>query len=507
MAHNGTVLIVDDLPSGRAALEGLLFDQGYELLMAENGLQALQLARTSAPDIVLLDVMMPDMDGYEVCQRLRDDPRTAQIPVVMVTALEDRMAKLRGLEVGADDFISKPFDRTELRIRVRTITQLNRYRRLLDEQAQFQWVIEQAADGYVIVDQSDRIVYANAQARLYLNLSIDLAEAADRTFFQLAAQQYRPEPSIAWIDWTSPVEPVSHTRYLVRPESSTAHACWLAVWTFNQQLRLNGQRLIRLHDVTLRMIERRHERTFQGIVAHKLRSPLASLLGSLEILAYHAQESTMVKADDMARVALRSATRMRNEIEDVLHYVSAAKLAAHGEPFVWAQLPDLIKQIGASLDLADVTVTIDEAAAAVATRLSDTALDWILSELLENARKFHPLQTPHVEVRFDLDDERQARLRVIDDGLTLSPEQLAQVWEPYYQGEKYFTGEAAGMGLGLSLVASLVWEANGTCQLRNRTDGAGVMVQITLPIIEPEPDSTHLNIGCHHEIERPVVRA
>jgi len=75
-------------------------------------------------------------------------------------------------------------------------------------------------------------------------------------------------------------------------------------------------------------------------------------------------------------------------------------------------------------------------------------------------------------------------LRVGDDGLTLSPEQLARAWSPYYQGEKYFTGQATGMGLGLSMVATLVWGAGGACRIYNRSDGPGVAVELDLPIAE-----------------------
>jgi nitrogen fixation/metabolism regulation signal transduction histidine kinase len=73
-------------------------------------------------------------------------------------------------------------------------------------------------------------------------------------------------------------------------------------------------------------------------------------------------------------------------------------------------------------------------------------------------------------------------LKAADDGLTLSPEQLTRVWTPYYQGEKYFTGEAAGMGLGLPTVASLIWEVGGTCRLYNRNDSPGVVVELAIPI-------------------------
>ncbi|HAI68066.1 MAG TPA: diguanylate cyclase [Gammaproteobacteria bacterium] len=132
MSENSTILIVDDEMVSRYTVEVLLAQEGYTLVFAECGEEALEKAVKLIPDLMLLDVMMPGMDGFEVCQRLRANPRLAELPIVMITALDDRDSRLRGIEAGADDFMSKPFDRAELRARVRTITRLNRYRRLIE---------------------------------------------------------------------------------------------------------------------------------------------------------------------------------------------------------------------------------------------------------------------------------------------------------------------------------------------------------------------------------------
>ena len=128
MTYKSTILIVDDEPSARDTLEALLFREGYDLAFASNGPEALEKAATLTPDMILLDVMMPGMDGFQVCRKLRTDPLLAEVPVIMVTALDDRDSRLRGIEAGADDFVSKPFDRVELRARVRTTTRLNHIR-------------------------------------------------------------------------------------------------------------------------------------------------------------------------------------------------------------------------------------------------------------------------------------------------------------------------------------------------------------------------------------------
>ena len=130
---NPVILIVDDEPIGRQAIASLLVGQDYALAFAETGAEALEQAARLLPDLILLDVMLPGIDGFQVCRNLRADPTLAQVPVVMVTALDDQESRVQGIESGADDFVSKPFNRAELRARVRTITRLNRYRSLLNE--------------------------------------------------------------------------------------------------------------------------------------------------------------------------------------------------------------------------------------------------------------------------------------------------------------------------------------------------------------------------------------
>ncbi len=125
-----SVLIVDDERSGREAMESILVGLGETLVFASSGSEALEIAAAHPPDLILLDVMMPGMDGFEVCRRLRADPVLADMPVILATALNDRNSKLMGLEAGADDFLTKPVDRIELIARVQTILRLNRYRKL-----------------------------------------------------------------------------------------------------------------------------------------------------------------------------------------------------------------------------------------------------------------------------------------------------------------------------------------------------------------------------------------
>lgn len=145
---SSTVLIVDDEYSGRETLQSVLEGEGYDIIMAENGPQAIEKAKSYLPDVILLDVMMPGMTGFEVCERIRNDPQVAEIPIIILTALDDRESLLTGLKAGADDFVSKPFDRFELRARLIGITRLNRYHKLVQEREKLQEAHSKLLEAY-----------------------------------------------------------------------------------------------------------------------------------------------------------------------------------------------------------------------------------------------------------------------------------------------------------------------------------------------------------------------
>ena len=126
-AGHSLILVVDDNALNRQFLKDELEDKGYLVSTAEDGEEALAIVAENPPDLILLDVMMPKLDGYEVCRRLKSDERTILIPVVMVTALTASHERIKGIGVGADDFLSKPYNRLELLTRVRSLLKLKRH--------------------------------------------------------------------------------------------------------------------------------------------------------------------------------------------------------------------------------------------------------------------------------------------------------------------------------------------------------------------------------------------
>lgn len=127
------VLVADDEERNRKLIGVILEKNGHSVEMACDGAEALEKASAGGYDLILLDVMMPVVDGYEVCRRLKDDSATAKVPVVMVTSLSDRDSRLRGLEVGADDFLTKPLDGTELVLRCSNLLKVKEYGDFLEQ--------------------------------------------------------------------------------------------------------------------------------------------------------------------------------------------------------------------------------------------------------------------------------------------------------------------------------------------------------------------------------------
>lgn len=194
------ILLVDDLPGNLGGLLDFLYDAGYEVRVAASGEIALDRLAYTSPDIILLDVTMPGIDGYETCRRLKQDARWKDLPVLFLTALNDPLDKVRGFEAGAVDFISKPLHNEEVLARVRAHLQIRALQQILEEQnellraavtlrleaeTQLQESLESAV---IIVAGQDAIQFCTRPARLLL----------EKYFPAPVDPQRLPEPLAAW---------------------------------------------------------------------------------------------------------------------------------------------------------------------------------------------------------------------------------------------------------------------------------------------------------------------
>jgi PAS domain S-box-containing protein len=171
VAHIGTVLVVDDERATLDMLTDLLTFQGYHVEQATTGVEGLQKAQQQLPDAILLDLMMPGMSGFEVCQCLRRDPHTADVPVIVLTGFGTTENLSDSIDAGADDFITKPVRASELLLRLSTNIRIRQRHRLTTERARFKQVVACSVDGIAVVDGSGIVRTANAALAHMLGLS------------------------------------------------------------------------------------------------------------------------------------------------------------------------------------------------------------------------------------------------------------------------------------------------------------------------------------------------
>lgn len=471
------IFIADDDLGARLTLQALLEDQGYELSFFEDGKFLLDALPSSQPDLILLDVMMPELSGYDVCERIRAMPEYEGIPIIMITALDDTDAKLKAINVGADDFLTKPYNRAELRARVRLITRLNRYRKTMLAEKRLHWTLENSQDGYLIINENDKILFSNQAARSFLQMD----EGKTLFFLEQAHLQFECNPVVYWKDWPKDLAGAACKRFLVRPETAIARAIWLEVDVFPGIIPGESQFLIRLRDISEQVSSQRELFGFHKALNHKLRTPLGVVIGYMELLATDLAASDE-RLQEMCNLALNGARTLSSRIQDILQFVNMPLVCDPQNRMQLSHLRDMVTEINQSLNIEHLDYHIEPFLNGRSLVLSPSSLETIFWELLENAIKFHPTRQPQIWVGVHQASRREVQIEVINSGTDVAPQALEHIWEPYYQAEKSYSGQVPGMGLGLSLVAGIIWQAGGKVDFRRIQDGTGVVVTLSIPI-------------------------
>jgi adenylate cyclase len=192
----GKILVVDDTPQNIKVLDAILSPRGYRVATARSGPEALQKVQEEAPDLVLLDILMPEMSGYEVAQRLRADPSTQFLPIVMVTALGAQEEKVKAIDAGADDFLTKPVNQLELLARVKSLLRIKTYHDTIQSQA------AQLAEWNRTLEERVRqqVQELERLARLRRFLAPQLAEMIASDQYEQALESHRREVTVVFCD-------------------------------------------------------------------------------------------------------------------------------------------------------------------------------------------------------------------------------------------------------------------------------------------------------------------
>ncbi len=443
-----TILVVDDEIKAQGLLRSLLEAEGYRVVCAGNGPEALAAA-ACRPDVVLLDLMMPGMDGYEVCARLRAAPALAAVPIIMLTALDDRAAKLRGLQAGADDFLGKPFDTAELRARLRTITRLNRYRKLYEEQARFEAAIAHAPEAIVLAEIDGTIIHRNAA----FDTLRDPAAPAPADFFacvpEAAAAALRAGLGAPAAPCETPLLHGRHAPTIV--EITHGRIPWAGREIIQYHLRdLTERKQLEAQLLRSQRIELLGQ--LAGSIVHDMNNVLTAIGGSAALV-----EMQSASAGTHLQNIQKSVQRGGGMMRQLLLFArgSDGEMETGGITGTISEVTDLVRETFGR----QYAVSLQAGAGLPPVAADPTQVHQVLMNLCVNARDAMPEGG-----RLDLAVERRAvdaaaaiaagpgvtagdyvAVSVRDSGTGIPPEVLPRLFDPF------FTTKPAGKGTGLGL--------------------------------------------------------
>ncbi len=475
-----TILVVDDNLGARRSIEALLTQENYRFLLADSGASALQLLEDHTPDVILLDVMMPGMNGFEVCQKIRNIPRVSEIPIIMITALDDEESMIQGIDAGADDFLSKPISKIELRSRIRSILRLNRFRKLCDERQKFELVVTQSHRGYVVIDENKRIVSLNTAARNMLQISPGQEELPEN-FFDIARRNFTIQPN----DVERKLDDQENTQsldpfILVRAVHNEQSARWIRVTFQDLGLNQGSQQFLRMEDISDRIVSFQEKHTFSRMITHKLLTPLNAIKAGHQLL--DTSDTSKERLSQIREIQKRGIDRLEYDIQSILSFLEAERnpnnVLSVNEAY------EHIDRLAETSTFHFKLIRKDEFSEDETINISGHGFDACLREIVENAIKFHRGQSIIIDCNICRSpDKDEVQFIFQNNSYPLNKDELSNAWKPYWQADRYVTGEIPGMGLGLSLIAANVWTAGGSCKIENQPEANGVQLTLSFPIL------------------------
>lgn len=484
------ILVIDDTPENLNLLSAMLTEQGYKVRSVTKGSTGLRGAQTTPPDLILLDINMPQMNGYEVCEGLKADARTSDIPVIFISALGEVVDKVKAFSVGGVDYITKPFQVEEVLSRIETHLSIRRLQKHLQEQnVQLQQEIrerERAEEKFAKAFRSspNPIAIATLSENRFIDVNPSflrmsgyaLAEVIGHTAAELNL-------GIVQEDYAQAVQLMVKTGALHNQE------CEFRTKTGESKTILLSVEMIDLAGVqcTLNIINditerKRLENEFISLVSHELRTPLTSLLGSLDLLNAGRLGSLNEQGQQILSIAVTNTERLMRLINDILDIerMKSGKIALQKVKCNAASL--LTQAVEAMQAMAEqAQVQLINQPLTVELWADPDRIVQTLTNLLSNAIKFsEPGSTVWIGNELTASESRLL-ITVKDQGRGIPADKLQLIFERFQQVDVSDSRKKGGTGLGLAICRSIVEQHDGKIWVES-TLGEGSTFYITLPL-------------------------
>jgi PAS domain S-box-containing protein len=503
-AHATLILNVDDNDGARYAKTRILQSAGFRVVEAENGTDALEFARRDEPDQVLLDVKLPDINGIEVCRRIKADPATASILVLQTSAaLTGRDDKIRGLEGGADNYLAAPIEADELIANVNALMRMRqtqsalrdseeRFRQLTDNIEDVFWMFAVPSGALVFVSPAYSSIFGRVAGELgstdddWLTAvhPDDRASVQQRWRAQDHYQTYDEEFRVVAEDGA--VRWVRDRLFPVRDAKNVVYR--VARVTSDITQRREMEALLRTADI--------NKNEFLATLAHELRNPLSPIRSAAALLANGGDDNISLR--ERARdVITRQVDHLAHLVDDLLDVarISQGKIVLRREDInlgpVIAQaietatplLESRHHTLSVALPALDIWVSGD------AVRLAQS-----VGNLLHNAAKFTP-ENGSVTIRVQLENaadaegaeqgsgQQQVRIDIIDNGIGIERGNLSRIFGMFAQVSVAPDRAQEGLGIGLSLVSRLLEMHGGRLSAASPGIGLGSTFTVELPVV------------------------
>jgi PAS domain S-box-containing protein len=514
-----TILVVDDDPSALKIINSCLKESGYRTAIATSGKIALERVKRILPDLILLDVIMPDIQGFDVCRHLKEDPDTKDIPVIFMTSLAKVEDKISGFRAGAVDYITKPIFHEELLARVhihlqiqqltknlqdhaaelervnaqlltanKEIQELNQRLKaenirisgdLQDSRQRFLTLAEEISDGYVVLDNG-MIAFAN-QAFCQMH-GYTLADMFEQEFIISVIPEDRERVRELYTHMTQACcdEQACEYRGLTQDNQEIAIEMNLKTTTSDGKVVIIGI----CRDITERLALEEKMRQKERMAAigrlttslsHEIRNPLAAIKMNLQVL----QKFHRFEGDDQRcmELSLNEVIRLENTLSDLLDFAKPARLH-----FSLCSLHDIlthcVELFRTKCEEKQIPIIQDVDRSLPDIKADKEKLTQVVLNLLLNALEIsQPEQSIWVSTHYRPDGEKPAiELRVEDEGPGIPEKQIEKIFHPF------FSTKEKGTGIGLTNVKHLVEAHNGWVEASNR-EPHGAVFHIWLPFV------------------------
>jgi two-component system, sensor histidine kinase and response regulator len=418
------ILIVDDTPDNLRLLSALLQNQGYKVRKAISGMRALQVLQMVLPDLILLDIFMPDMDGYEVCRQLKKNPATCEIPVIFLSASNEALDKILAFEVGGVDYVTKPFDTQEVVARLETHLKLRQLQQQLQQQ--------------------------NAQLS---------QEIRDRVAAETALQTLNQDLE-------------------ERVQIRTAE-----LQRANTQLRQLERELRKSLNKEQELNQQKDE--FLKNISHELRTPLNGILGNLRLILDALcddpeEERELLQEAEVSGLRLLS---MVNCILDLAN-LTMGQMSANLQVVQLQEILDAaIANILPQLEQKKLQLVRHDKNGPLRLRADPRHLSKVFDHLLDNAIKFTPQGSVTITTRIQsLSNPPQADIIIKDTGIGLDLNLQRQLCQAFVMVDGSSTRNCGGAGLGLAISRQLMELMKGQISLISAGKDRGTCVTLSLPL-------------------------